>query len=306
MRESEAGIVMPRAAWHESGACEAEVGIILHIKRVIVLGHLQFGSVRVDTLRHRIHRHHIRIEINRGHRRILTQRGLHPRHKQRPYLILILEFYLILRRMDIDIYRGRIYLEFEEVAGLGVRGHKAVEAAEYRLMEVGMPHVAAIDDEELQRIAPACELRARHEAVNLHELRVDLHRQQLHLEIILPDIVDALMQRGGAQVELAHTGVDAHADAVVDERQTLKLAHHIRELHIVALEEFAPCRHIEEYVFDTDARAGIAHAGLLKLYFRAVDEQLGAHLVGMAAGADIHLRYGAYRGKSLPAETHRL
>ena len=129
--------------------------------------------------------------------------------------------------MYIDINRSGIHLEFQEIAWLRVGGHQSLETTQNGLVEIWMPHIAPVYYQELQGIAASRELRPGNKTVDLHELSIYLHRQELHLEVILPDVMYALMQRGRTQIDLTRAGVDAHAKTVVDKRKTLKLPHDI-------------------------------------------------------------------------------
>ena len=78
--------------------------------------------------------------------------------------------------------------------------------------------------------------------------------------------MDALQERALSQVDAPAAGVDAHAQAAVDEGEALEFAHDIAELDIVRLEEFAASRDIEEEIGDRDGSAGLADVGRLTLY----------------------------------------
>ena len=163
-----------------AGETGAEIRVAIHGEGVVV-------GREVDlrpgiALLPRFHGDHVGGEINRWDGGVLSERGLHPRHEQGPYLMFIFEFDLALRRMYVDIYRRGIHLEFEEITGLGIGGYKPLEAADNRLVEIGMAHIAAIDYKKLQGVAPPGEFGTRQETVYLDELRVDLDGEELHLE----------------------------------------------------------------------------------------------------------------------------
>lgn len=74
---------------------------------------------------------------------------------QAVYVGLVLEFNLALGGGDVHVNGLGVHLEFQEIAGLGVGGDVSLETAEYALVEIGMAHVAAVDYEILERVAPA-------------------------------------------------------------------------------------------------------------------------------------------------------
>ena len=207
--------------------------------------------------------------------------------------------------MYVDVDTCRIHLKFQEIAWLRLAGNERFVAIHYSLMEVGMTHVAPVDNKILQRIPSACIFRTGDITVNLYQRGVNIYREEMRVEIILPYIHDALLERTPTQIHLAGAEIDTHADIVVDQCQTLKLPHYIRNLHIIRLQELPTRRHIEEYVLHHDVDPTVAGTWFLSLHDRGIYEHAGAQLHLIGARLYLHLGYCAYRGQCLSAKPHR-
>ena len=97
--------------------------------------------------------------------------------------------------MYVDVDTCRIHLKFQEIAWLRLAGNERFVAIHYSLMEVGMTHVAPVDNKILQRIPSACIFRTGDITVNLYQRGVNIYREEMRVEIILPYIHDALLER---------------------------------------------------------------------------------------------------------------
>ena len=90
--------------------------------------------------------------------------------------------------------------------------------------------------------------------------------------------------------------IEGETDSMVDKGQALELAHDVRQLHAVALEEPAPRRHVVEDVLDHHCGAYGTDARLLTDDLGTVDEQVCAGGFLFDGGAELYLCDGAYAG----------
>ena len=68
----------------------------------------------------------------------------------------VLELYLVLLRMDIDVYVLGVYFEIYEIAWLHVRSDKRLVAVHYRAVKKRMAHVSSVYAEKLLVAAFFC------------------------------------------------------------------------------------------------------------------------------------------------------
>ena len=247
------------------------------------------------------------IEVDGGHFAETAQRLLDTGSENLPDGHLVLKLDFSLGRMDVDVDGLGLDSETQEVIGLLALGNELLIGRHHGLMEIGMTHVAPVDKHELQGITLAGILGLADVALHLHQRRVNVHGQQLLVHVVAHQGSDALT-KGSLHQLIHHVAVvnEREFHLVVDKGQLLKFLDDIAQLHLVALEEFAASRHIEEEVLDHEIAAHWAHVRFLTLTLRGVDDQLGAQLGVTAACAQFHLGDGGYRGQSLAAETHRV
>lgn len=126
----------------------------------------------------------------------------------------------------------------------------------------------------------------------------------MRVQVVFPDVGDALLEGTGPQVDGTRTGADGHAQVIVDQRQALELAHYGGQLHAVRLQELAACGHVEEEVAHHDVGAGGAYGRFLYLLVAAAVYDTSAERLAAPASLQLHLGDGAYRGERLATETH--
>ena len=168
-------------------------------------------------------------------------------HDDAPYLLLILELNLCLRRMDIDIDVGRVNLEGDEVRHLVALGNEVAEGFHHSIMESGMAHEATIDEQVLRRVLLACRLRFSHKATYLHQRCLHLNRQQLFAKLLAEDADDALQVAACRQLhQLIAIARKGEGNRRIDQGNALEVLYDVVQLRLVRLEELPSCRHIEE------------------------------------------------------------
>ena len=117
--------------------------VVLHLGRadipwrVVENGNLRFG---------------LRVEVDGGNVVEFAHRILDGCHEDLPDGLLVLKLDLALGGMDVDVDVLRAHGEIEEIGHLLIGGNQSVECRDHRLVEVGMAHVATID-EEILRVA---------------------------------------------------------------------------------------------------------------------------------------------------------
>ena len=109
------------------------------------------------------------------------------------------------------------------------------------------------------------------------------------VQIVFPDFSDALLEGTGAQRESTCACVYGHTQLVVYQGQALKLAHYGPQLHIVAFQELAACRDVEEEVPDHYVGTGRAYRRFLHLFMAAAVYHPCAECLAFLTGLEFHL-----------------
>ncbi len=162
-------------------------------------------------------------------------------------------------------------------------------------MEVGVAHVAAVDEEVLQRVALAGVLRQAHEPGDFHQRRGGLDGYELPVERLAEQSGDALFERAGKQLVECHVVMrQQELQRGVHQGEPLELVYYVRELHRVAFEEFASGRNVEEEVLHHYVGARGARFGALSLELRSRDFEIGADAVAPPHGAQLNLGHGGH------------
>ena len=145
------------------------------------------------------------VEVDAGHGVELAERLADGRGEDLPDGLLVLELDLGLGRVDIHVDAGGVEGEVDEVVGQLAGRCQALVSLRDGLMEIGVAHVAAVDEEVVAIAAPTDCVDAPDEAFDLDERRRRLHRQQALVEVLTEDVHDAAASGGGGQVH--HLGV---------------------------------------------------------------------------------------------------
>ncbi len=221
------------------------------------------GTVGI-RVKHRYLRRVGLVEVNRRHGVELSQPLPDGSCQYLPYRLLVFKLYFVFRRMDVYIYRLGGDLKTYEVLWLLVGGDKLLVALHHRLVEVWMAHVATVDHEILQCAAASGVFGARHKPVYLYKRRIRHYRYELSVERFAEEVDDALFECRFEQ--LVHDYVivaELKFDTGIDQRQALELTQDVGHLHMVAFQEFASGRRIEEQSLYRHRRAGSCHCRLL-------------------------------------------
>ena len=230
------------------------------------------------------------IEIDGRHLAETAQGFLDSRGKDLPDGHLILKLDLGLRGMDVHVDGLRLYSETQEVVGLLALGNQLLIGRHHRFMEIGVTHVSPVDEQELQRVTLAGILGFADVTLHLDQRCVDVHRQQLLVDIVTHEGRNALAESAGHQL-IHHVIVvnQGKLHLIVDQRQLFELLDDIAQLHLIALEELATGRNVKKEVLDHEITARRAHVRFLTLTLRCIDDQAGTQLGILATGTQFHL-----------------
>ena len=153
--------------------------------------------------------------------------------------------------VHIDLSRGHI--EIDEIGHLLVGGYQPGKRLLHSTMEIGMPHIAVVDKEELLRTTLTRGLRLAHEAADADHRCGDLYRQQVVREAGTEDAGDALLEAGGREVEQRDIAVlEGEGDIGMHQHDALQLIADVGEFRLVALQKLTTCRNIKEEVLDEE------------------------------------------------------
>ena len=227
------------------------------------------------------------------------------RRQDLPDGLLVLELYLGLGGVYVDVDVLGVHVEVDEVGHLLARGDEAFVGFHHGLVEVGVAHVATVDKEVLVRPLLAGGLGLGHEAAYPYQGGLHLQGEELLVHLLSEHGHHALPQRHGREVQEFDVIVQqGERHGGMHQRDALELGHDVGEFGAVGLEELAACRHVEEEVLHQEIAAAGAGRRLLALHLRAGNQQAGAQLVLLAAGLQLHLGHGGYGGQGLAAEAH--
>ena len=230
-------------------------------------------------------------------------------HGSKEYLangLLVLKLYLRLCGMDVDINRGRVYLQEEEIGHLVGGRNQFGKSLLHRLVEIRMAHIATIDVEELADTLLACRLGLADKSTDGAECRFDLHGEQLLCQLLAKQGSNALLARLGRKADLEMLIVgEREAKVGIDQGHALKLLHDVGQLGLVALEKLSACRHIEEEMLHKEVGTDRTAGHLLRHDTAARQREAGANLSLGGTSAQGHFRYGCNAGKCLTAKAHR-
>ncbi len=222
-----------------------------------------------------------------------------------PAGILVFELDLGLGGVNVHVDGGGVYGEVEEVVGLFTFAQDVAIALHDCLVEVGVLHVAVVDEEVLQGSLFARRLGLPHKAAHGEEFVVDLHGQQLLTNGLGEERGDALAQGGGGQLQHLHVVVrQGEAHLRVGKRHVLQFGDDVAQLRLVALEKLAAGRDVEEEVAHGKVRPDGTRHLFLALHFAARQDEVRTIFVFGATRAQIHLGYGSNGGECLAAEAH--
>jgi len=167
-----------------------------------------------------------------------------------PYWEFVLELDFCLCGMNVDVDGLWLDGELEEVVGLFVVGDELVVTGEHGFMEIGMAHIASVDEEVLEVVAFACVFGFGDEAGDFDDGSGDVEGHELLLDAVAEKCCDALQEGGGGEfVQYAAVMGEGEGDVVVDQSEAFKLFDDIAELYGVAFKESPSCGYVEKEVF---------------------------------------------------------
>ena len=133
--------------------------------------------------------------------------------------------------MDIHIDRSGIDIDIEEIRHLHALRYHAVVGCDDGLVEIRMPHVSPIDEEEFVTALLAGCLRLAHKARDVAERGLNLNRQKILRILSAIDIGYALTQAGRLEVlELSPIMMENKMNVRIDEHDALESLKNIAEV----------------------------------------------------------------------------
>ena len=149
------------------------------IRRIVVhLRHLEILHFPC-LMKHRNVGFPLGVEIYRRHIVEASQRVLHGSHQYLPYRLLVLEFYLCLSGVYIHVDIFCRHIEIYEIRHLLSLRNESLERCQHRLVEIGMLHIPAVDEEILMGILLFRRLRFSHKTMDTAHRGVNAYRQQV-------------------------------------------------------------------------------------------------------------------------------
>ena len=116
----------------------------------------------------------LRVEVNLGDGTELSDGILDGSGENLPDGLFVLELDFCLRRMDVDIDIRRIHFEIYKIRYVRAHGNQSFISLLHRLVEVGVLHVASIDEEEFRNTLLACRLRFGGKAADATHCRLNV------------------------------------------------------------------------------------------------------------------------------------
>ena len=219
--------------------------------------------------------------------------------------MLVDEFHLGLRRVDVDVDACRIHLQAYEVAGKAALRQHVVVGLFHRRAQGRMLDETAVDEEVLLAARLARIFGLAHEPLYLQQVGLFLHIEKALLVGVAVEACYALQHAARLEV-VEHLAVARQAEAyvIVYQRHAAEHLLDVAQLHAVLFQEVSSCRHVEEEVLHRYRGARRAGCGLLAHNLRPLYDYLRAQLAVVHAGAQLHLCDGGYRGQGLAAEAH--
>ena len=186
-------------------------------------------------------------------------------------------------------------------------GHQSLEGHHHRLVEVGVLHVALVDEEILMCRLLACRLWFAYESCNLADARFNLQWQQILVEAFAEYFDDALACASLAQVEhLCTIVVEGEVYLWINQHDALKCGKDVVQLCGIRLQEFSAGRNIIEDVFHREVAAYRTRDCFLTNKLGTRDRQVRAYLIVGSACLEFHLCHCGNRGQCLAAKSHRV
>ena len=207
--------------------------------------------------------------------------------------------------MYVDVDVGRRHVEVDEIGHLLVGGYQSREGLLHGTVEIGMPHIAVVDEEVLLQAALARSLGLAHEAADAHHGGLNLHGKEAVGKTVAEDAGDALFQaRRGEAEQRGAVVCQREGDVGVHEHDAFQLGGDVGEFRLVGLQELTACRDIEEEVLDDEVGAYGTGRGLLRHHPRALEDEMCSQLAVGHARSQFHLRHRGDGGQRLTAEAH--
>ena len=214
-----------------------EIRVIVYLRRLY----------RTSLLECRNIRHVLGIKIDSRYSAELAQGFLDRSRQNLPDSLLILELNLRLRRMDVHIDIGRVYLEINKVGDLLTGRNQLFISIHHRFVEIGVTHIAPVHKKVLVRSFLARRFRLGYKTGNLYHGRIDVDGQQLLIQLLSEDCHDALPQRHYRKIEQFRIiTIQIEGYLRMHQRYTLEFRKDVAQLRRVRFQEFAPGRNIEE------------------------------------------------------------
>ncbi len=219
--------------------------------------------------------------------------------------LLVLKLDLGLGGMDIHVDILGVDIEIEEIRYLVALRHQPLVGRHHRLVEIGVTHVASVDEEILVSTLFLGRLGLAHKAVDAADRGLKLNRQQVLVDALAENIDNALAQ--AATLEIVHlrpVARERERQLGIDQHDALEGTDDVVEFGAVGFEKLATGGNVEKQVLDQEVGTYGACTRLLTGKAGAGNGEMGAKLLGGQACFKLHLRHGGYRCQGLAAETH--
>ena len=208
--------------------------------------------------------------------------------------------------MDVDVDVGRVDLDIEEIARETVFGNHLQIGVLDGMMEIGVLDKALVHKEILLASRLSGIFRLDDIAVNADAVGLLMDMQKPLVVSTPKESHDALLEVAGIKmVDLLAVAGQAEAYFRIHQRDTGELLYDMAHLGLGRLEEVAPCRDVEKQVLDGERGAWLHGDEGLFLHYRPFVDNLGAHLVFLAARLEFHLGDGCDARQGLATEAHR-
>ena len=163
----------------------------------------------------------------------------------------------------------------------------------------------AIDKQKLLSAGAARKLRLAHEAAQLDHVGVFVHRDQPLVVFGTKDPHQALSHGARWQVkQLPAIVAQAESAVRMGQGDALEFVNRVAQLDLVALQEIAPRRHVEEQVLDHHSGPDITRHRFSWLELAAFHRQLQAQFVLRPTGAELHPRNARNAREGFAAKPH--
>jgi len=236
---------------------------------------------------------------------VLTQRLPDGGIQNLPEGVFILKLDLRLGRVHVDVNGLRGHIQKQEIGGEGIGGQQFLIGLHDRLMEPGVAHVPAVDEEKLLSHGFAGIPGQPQVTAEGDQGSGALHGNQGLMHRFSEDVGDSFPEGSHRQVmQQGIVVVELKGDFRVGKGYPVYFGDDVFQFVTVRFEEFPACRDVEEEVFHLEGGAVGASCRFLGDYLCGGDTEVSAGFVFPSFGTEFHVGDGGDGSQGFAPESH--